>query len=49
MVLSSAKSAFSRTKVFAANVYQQDELRGGKEVIRSFRAVTKSTRLLAQN
>ena len=33
-----------RAKVFlAANVYQQDELRGVKEVIRSFRALTKST------
>jgi hypothetical protein len=32
-----------RAKVHAANVYQQDELRGVKEVIRSFRALTKST------
>src|SRR5438445_310745 len=35
-----------RAKVFlAANVYQQDELRGVKEVIRSFRVLTKSTPL----
>ena len=32
-----------RAKVsLAANVYQQDELRGVKEVIRSFRALTKA-------
>jgi hypothetical protein len=30
--------------ILAANVYQQDELRGVKEVIRSFRAFNKGDR-----
>jgi hypothetical protein len=45
--LSSREKAVLRAKVHAANVYQQDELRGVKEVIRSFRASTKSTALFA--
>jgi len=37
-----AVGALRAKVILAANVYQQDELRGVKEVIRSFRALTKS-------
>jgi hypothetical protein len=43
MINSRTAKGVPRAKVHAANVYQQDELRGVKEVIRSFRALTKST------
>jgi hypothetical protein len=36
-----ARSASRAKVILAANVYQQDELRGVKKVIRSFRAFTK--------
>ncbi len=37
-----ARGATAANVILAANVYQQDELRGAKEVIRSFAASTKS-------
>jgi hypothetical protein len=40
----SGRGATAANVILAANVYQQDELRGVKEVIRSFRALTKSTK-----
>ena len=37
-----AAGALRAKVILAANLYQQDELRGVKEVIRSFRALTKA-------
>jgi hypothetical protein len=37
-----ARGATAANVILAANVYQLDELRGIKEVIRSFAALTKS-------
>lgn len=45
-VVGRQKGVLRAKVILAANVYQQDELRGVKEVIRSFRALTRPTPLL---